>query len=480
MSSVNKISAFLRPAANRVSLAWTVLRHGAPLPDHGRQIYGLMQRLSRRDLAPGQIAAVQVEAVVDLLRADSGMFYSYNPENGHLARVAGIGEWKSLWPQEPTPLNKGDKAYFVDVAVNGAAPVGGRCENWFMTPEGEPFALWINDRAAHSPSQDNFNADLASGFYGHNPRFISDILFLLLNRNGASAEFIMLANWTKNAGVGRFYPIIPVLMKDQVEQTLMTFRDACSLARIEAGERQALERHYFELRMIGETYAHDAKNRAKSSKMAAVILRRAMDKFMSDPTEENRAAMGRMLAIIEEESGSGEKTLLEMMNKLLRGDIEYEMNFVPMNLSKWFAERRVMLEQNFSMRDISAHVEIIQEPLPVKLDERLFSSRVLGELLTNAAKYGGSQVEINVCKSPTGAEAVFSVSDHGIGLNSQALCCIFDRGERATDVESQASSGLGLFDARMVVEGHGGRIWAESPGIGQGTTFYVTLPLIAD
>ena len=74
----------------------------------------------------------------------------------------------------------------------------------------------------------------------------------------------------------------------------------------------------------------------------------------------------------------------------------------------------------------------------------------------------------------------FSVADGGIGIDEQTLSMLFQKFERGhtgwkNNVEG---TGLGLYISKKIVEeGHHGRIWAESKGVGKGATFYVELPI---
>jgi signal transduction histidine kinase len=73
-----------------------------------------------------------------------------------------------------------------------------------------------------------------------------------------------------------------------------------------------------------------------------------------------------------------------------------------------------------------------------------------------------------------------SVTDHGIGLPAGQEMRIFEAFGRASNATAQQIQGLGLGLAicRQLVEVHGGRIWASSPGEGQGTTISMWLPVI--
>jgi len=71
-----------------------------------------------------------------------------------------------------------------------------------------------------------------------------------------------------------------------------------------------------------------------------------------------------------------------------------------------------------------------------------------------------------------------SLTDQGVGIAHEHLERIFDRFYRISPSDERSSgSGLGLAVVRATVEAHGGKIWADSPGAGHGTTFYCTLPL---
>jgi len=74
-------------------------------------------------------------------------------------------------------------------------------------------------------------------------------------------------------------------------------------------------------------------------------------------------------------------------------------------------------------------------------------------------------------------ELVVAVSDRGEGLRPDDLEKVFERGYRAPrGGTAVAGHGLGLAISKLIVVAHGGRIWAESAGLGQGSTFSIALP----
>jgi signal transduction histidine kinase len=103
--------------------------------------------------------------------------------------------------------------------------------------------------------------------------------------------------------------------------------------------------------------------------------------------------------------------------------------------------------------------------------------QVLVNLLSNALKYSleGSTVTVSVAADEQGATV--RVRDEGIGLDGTELAQLFRRGYRAESARNVTGGGLGLYFSNGIVAAHGGRIWAESPGHGQGSTFCFTLPL---
>ncbi|GAC1424078.1 MAG: hypothetical protein PVS3B3_22270 [Ktedonobacteraceae bacterium] len=104
--------------------------------------------------------------------------------------------------------------------------------------------------------------------------------------------------------------------------------------------------------------------------------------------------------------------------------------------------------------------------------------QAIHHLLDNAVTYSaaGSPITINI--EANDVEVRIEITDEGVGIAPEHLDSIFDRFYRVQDNEQKPSgSGLGLSAARATVEAHGGKIWADSLGSGQGTTFYFTLPL---
>jgi two-component system sensor histidine kinase SenX3 len=100
-------------------------------------------------------------------------------------------------------------------------------------------------------------------------------------------------------------------------------------------------------------------------------------------------------------------------------------------------------------------------------------------LLDNAVKYSGAEVRVLVEVAALDARRVaLRVADRGIGIPQTQLKRIFKRFYRVQGdlVARIKGTGLGLFIVRSVVEKHGGRVFAESAGLGQGSTFTIHLP----
>jgi PAS domain S-box-containing protein len=99
-------------------------------------------------------------------------------------------------------------------------------------------------------------------------------------------------------------------------------------------------------------------------------------------------------------------------------------------------------------------------------------------ILTNAAKYTDTGGKIRVETRLAGADAVITVADSGVGISPELLPRIFDlfvQGERTLD-RSLGGLGIGLSVAKRLIEMHGGRVTAASPGLGLGATFEIRLP----
>ena len=104
---------------------------------------------------------------------------------------------------------------------------------------------------------------------------------------------------------------------------------------------------------------------------------------------------------------------------------------------------------------------------------------VLSNLLTNAIQFtqDGGLIEINAFRKDT--EAWIQIKDNGRGISPHDLERIFEGFFQVEDHMTRKTGGLGvgLAIVRGTIKGHGGRVWAESPGEGQGSTFTVALPL---
>ncbi len=188
----------------------------------------------------------------------------------------------------------------------------------------------------------------------------------------------------------------------------------------------------------------------------------------------------KMLSIIHDQS----QLLLEQVGSLLDAakleSGKLTMQKTPNDLAKILKERIDVFLPQAKSKAITL-VSSLPENLPEFDFDKLRISQVINNLLSNSLKYtnaGGTvMLKATLQEDTHGKFVSISVSDNGVGIPKEKQSLLFSRfGQIATGEHAKLSSGLGLFIAKGIVEGHEGSISLESE-IGKGTTITVTLPI---
>ncbi len=115
--------------------------------------------------------------------------------------------------------------------------------------------------------------------------------------------------------------------------------------------------------------------------------------------------------------------------------------------------------------------------LPMVQGEPGYLEQIIRNLMANAAKYGGSEVEVSA--STRDHELRIQVRDWGPGIRPEDRQRVFELFYRVEGMRQTAvGAGIGLFVVRNLVEAMGGRVWAEEPNDGPGACLVVGLPLM--
>ena len=121
--------------------------------------------------------------------------------------------------------------------------------------------------------------------------------------------------------------------------------------------------------------------------------------------------------------------------------------------------------------------------LPRVMADRRRIVQALGNLLSNAAHHSNELSPIRVAAVRDGVHVAFSVADDGVGVPAERLPHLFRKFSQLDGEErgrAIAGSGLGLAICKGIVEAHGGRIRAESDGLGLGSRFTFTVPAVEE
>ena len=252
-----------------------------------------------------------------------------------------------------------------------------------------------------------------------------------------------------------------------------TFQDINTRKRAEE-EREALIRELeaknAELERFTYTVSHDLKSPLITIKGFLGLLERHAatgdtERLSADVTRISNAA-DRMQTLL------GELLELSRIGRLVNPPEE-------ISLGKLVHEVVYLLAGRLTERDVQVE---IADDLPVVYGDRPRIREVLENLVDNAVKFMGAQphprVEIGVRADKQhprdGDETVVYVRDNGIGIDPRYHERVFGLFEKL-DPET-AGTGVGLAIVKRIVEVHGGRVWVESEGAGQGSTFCFTLP----
>ncbi|MBA2527919.1 MAG: response regulator [Pyrinomonadaceae bacterium] len=139
----------------------------------------------------------------------------------------------------------------------------------------------------------------------------------------------------------------------------------------------------------------------------------------------------------------------------------------------------VFLQSITASRKLSAKMDTDQNLPHISVDPKRLQ-QILSNLIVNAVKFTPDDGTITLGARRAGEDRVeFFVSDTGVGVSSEALAHIFERFQQADSTTTRRFGGLGigLSVVRGLTELHGGRVWAESDGEGQGANFVVTFPI---
>lgn len=135
------------------------------------------------------------------------------------------------------------------------------------------------------------------------------------------------------------------------------------------------------------------------------------------------------------------------------------------------------LRSQFDDKGVALSVQISRN-LPEVMADPARLAQVLLNLLGNALQYTPTGGRVTIEARSQAQSVVTTVHDTGIGISAVDLPHIFERFYRVDKSRSRSGggSGIGLTIAKHLVEAHGGRAWADSPGLGRGSTFSFSLP----
>jgi histidine kinase len=170
--------------------------------------------------------------------------------------------------------------------------------------------------------------------------------------------------------------------------------------------------------------------------------------------------------------------LVDDLQELSRVEAKaYSMDIRSVAISNLVQTTVKRLTPQATAKRITLHSNLPADLPPLQADEDRIT-QVLVNLVANAIQYTPEGGDVIISAARHADEIHISVKDTGVGIPLEHLANLFTRFYRVDKSRSRntgGGSGIGLTIAKHLVEAHGGRIWAESKGDGQGSTFTFSL-----
>ncbi len=239
------------------------------------------------------------------------------------------------------------------------------------------------------------------------------------------------------------------------------------ISRLKNTERALLEADRRKDEFLA-TLAHELRNPLAPIRNAVRILD-------SDAADERQRKWGREVIARQVQRMSLLLDDLLDVSRITRGQLELKKDYVDLRhvVSDAVETARPLLEAKQHRLQVSLPAENVKlEADPLRL------SQVIGNLLTNAAKYTDAGGQITLTARIANGELEISIRDTGIGLTKESMPGLFTMFSQVNSAIDRAEGGLGIGLALVkgLVTLHGGRVEVRSEGLGRGSEFIVHLP----
>lgn len=235
-----------------------------------------------------------------------------------------------------------------------------------------------------------------------------------------------------------------------------------------AGERERerlmseLQRSNEDLARFAHSVSHDLQEPLRNIRVLSELLVRR---------SEGDSSIGHLSQMVVGAADRMQRLITSLLGYASVGEAAIRFEFVNVR------DLVESLRRNMSVRFTESGAKLTCGELPTVVADRVGLERVFQNLLANAIQYRSPDrtLELRVEGETQESGWLLSVLDNGIGIRREHLETVFEPLNRLN--ENQApGTGLGLAMCRRIVTRHGGRIWAESRGAGEGSTFRIFLP----
>ncbi len=240
-------------------------------------------------------------------------------------------------------------------------------------------------------------------------------------------------------------------------------------------KRKALELELKKLYEYQETImhmvAHDLKGPLNNIKSLNDFLIKDLKKLTV--VEANKK--DRIFAFTSMISETCEKAYAIIKDLLLIGEFKSEHAFEKMDLKTFIDSHLPVLGIEAHKKGIVLGFDYPSEPVHAHINEGKFA-RVVENLLSNAVKFTNPGGQVTISLKKEGQKVILQVSDNGIGIPANLQSSIFNKFTKANrkGTEGEATTGLGLYIVKQIVDMHKGKIWVESEE-SKGTSFFIEL-----